>query len=446
MTTQHPYVPATESEEQGMLGAIGVQAFEELITIIPQDLRVKSKLGLKPGLSEIEAATELKQLAAQNNPSAEGICFLGGGIYDHYIPEAVKVIAARSEYYTAYTPYQAEVSQGTLQVMYEFQSLICELSGMEVANASLYDGASAAAEACFLAISATKHTKILLPETLSPNISEVIKTYLRNRDVEFVVVASQDGRIDLDSLADESGEAAAVIVQSPNVLGLVEDWAAIRRALPNEKTLLIAYADPLTLGIQESPGKLGADIYIGEGQSLGIPFSYGGPYLGLMAVKERHMRRLPGRISGRTIDKDGKPGFVMVLRTREQDIRREKATSNICTNQGLMALWATIYLSLLGKKGFQRLARICFNNSQYLGRKISELPGYELPFGFEFLKEFVVRSPVPVKDVVAQAGKSGFVLGRKSWKGEDFLQIAATESRTIAEMDQLVSLLGEIVQ
>jgi glycine dehydrogenase subunit 1 len=446
MTTQHPYIPATEFEEQKMLEAIGVQAFEELVTIIPPDLRVESQLGLGSGLSEVEVSSELQHLAALNNPATAGICFHGGGVYDHYTPEVVKAIAMRSEFYTAYTPYQAEISQGTLQVMYEFQSLICELSGMEVANASMYDGASAAAEACSLAINATQMTRILLPETLNPNIREVIETYLRNRSVEFITIASRNGRVDLDSLMGESEAAAAVVVQSPNVLGLVEDWAAIRRTLISDKTLLVAYADPLVLGIQESPGALGADIYVGEGQSLGIPFSYGGPYLGLMAAKEQYKRRLPGRIAGRTVDKAGKPGFVMVLRTREQDIRREKATSNICTNQGLMALWATTYLSLLGKNGFQHIARICFNNSQYLGRSIAELPGYELPFGFEYLKEFVVRSPVPVNSVVKEAETSGFNLGTLSWQGEDFLQIAVTESRTKDEMDRLVTVLGEIVQ
>jgi glycine dehydrogenase subunit 1 len=230
------------------------------------------------------------------------------------------------------------------------------------------------------------------------------------------------------------------------MLGLVEDWAAIRPALTSDETLMIAYADPLVLGIQESPGALGADIYVGEGQSLGIPFSYGGPYLGLMAAKEQYKRRMPGRIAGRTIDEDGKPGFVMVLRTREQDIRREKATSNICTNQGLMALWATTYLSLLGKSGFQHIARMCFNNSQYLGRSIAELPGYELPFGFEYLKEFVVRSPVPAKNVVGEAETNGFLLGILSWQGEEFLQIAVTESRTKDEMDRLVTVLEELVQ
>jgi glycine dehydrogenase subunit 1 len=446
MMSQHPYIPATESEEQKMLEAIGVQAFDELIRIIPSDLRVENKLGLSPGLSEVEVSSELQHLAGLNSPAKAGICFCGGGVYDHYTPEVVKAIAMRSEFYTAYTPYQAEVSQGTLQVMYEFQSLICELSGMEVANASLYDGASAAAEACSLAINATQMTRILLPETLNPSIREVIETYLRNRSVEFVTVASRNGRIDLDILMEKSEAAAAVVVQSPNMLGLVEDWAAIRPALTSDETLMIAYADPLVLGIQESPGALGADIYVGEGQSLGIPFSYGGPYLGLMAAKEQYKRRMPGRIAGRTIDEDGKPGFVMVLRTREQDIRREKATSNICTNQGLMALWATTYLSLLGKSGFQHIARMCFNNSQYLGRSIAELPGYELPFGFEYLKEFVVRSPVPAKNVVGEAETNGFLLGILSWQGEEFLQIAVTESRTKDEMDRLVTVLEELVQ
>jgi len=398
-------------------------------------------------------AAELNRLGGMNRPAGAGICFLGGGAYDHYTPEAVKAIAGRSEFYTAYTPYQAEVSQGTLQVMYEFQSLVCELSGLDVANASLYDGASAAAEACSLALSATGREKILLPETLCPRTRAVIETYLQNRSAEVMPVASRDGRIDLDDLAAGSAEAAGVVIQSPNVLGLLEDWAAARRALANDdasssnsgQALLVAAADPLTLGLQESPGAAGADLYVGEGQTLGIPLSYGGPYLGLMAARERYIRRLPGRIAGRTVDRQGRPGFVMVLRTREQDIRREKATSNICTNQGLMALWATVYLSLLGREGLQQLARLCFDKSQYLGRAIAGLPGFELPFGFGYVKEFVVRTPMPARDLCIEAEKEGVFLGAGTWQGEDLLRLAVTEKRTRAEMDRLVDFLGRAV-
>lgn len=445
MTQPHPYIPATEAEEQEMLKAIGVRSFEELIKIIPPELRVNGELGLGSGLSEMEVSAELDRLGGMNRPAAVGICFLGGGAYDHYTPEAVKAIAGRSEFYTAYTPYQAEVSQGTLQVMYEFQSLVCELSGLDVANASLYDGASAAAEACSLALSATGREKILLPETLCPRTRAVIETYLQNRSAEVVPVASRDGRIDLDDLASGSAEAAGVVIQSPNVLGLLEDWAAARKALVSDETLLIAAADPLTLGLQESPGAAGAELYVGEGQTLGIPLSYGGPYLGLMAARERYIRRLPGRIAGRTVDRQGRPGFVMVLRTREQDIRREKATSNICTNQGLMALWATVYLSLLGREGLQQLARLCFDKSQYLGRAIAELPGFELPLGFGYVKEFVVRTPIPARDLCIEAEKEGFFLGAVAWQGEELLQLAVTEKRTRAEMDRLVNFLGRAV-
>ena len=442
MTQPHPYIPATDAEEQEMLEAIGVRSFEELIKIIPPELRVKGELGLGPGHSELEVSAELNRLAGMNRPAAAAICFLGGGAYDHYTPEVVKAIARRSEFYTAYTPYQAEVSQGTLQVMYEFQSLVCELSGLDVANASLYDGASAAAEACSLALGATGHEKILLPETLRLHTRAVIETYLQNRSAEIVSVGSRNGRVDMDDLAAKSAAAAGVVIQSPNVLGLLEDWAAARKTLVTEDTLLIADADPLTLGIQESPGAAGADVYVGEGQSLGIPLSYGGPYLGLMATKEKYIRRLPGRIAGRTVDREGRPGFVMVLRTREQDIRREKATSNICTNQGLMALWATVYLSLLGREGLQQLAGLCFDKSQYLGRAIAGLPGFELPFGFGYVKEFVVRTPIPVWDLRAKAEKEGFFMGVVTWQGEDLLQLAVTEKRTRAEMDRLVDFLG----
>ncbi|UCH64233.1 MAG: aminomethyl-transferring glycine dehydrogenase subunit GcvPA [Fidelibacterota bacterium] len=426
-----------------MLKAIGVQSFEELIKIIPAELRANGELGLDPSLSEMEVSSGFNSLGSMNRPAANGICFLGGGAYDHYTPETAKAIVQRSEFYTAYTPYQAEVSQGTLQVMYEFQSLVCELSGLDVANASLYDGASAAAEACLLALSASDCEKILLPETLCPRTRAVIETYLQNRSAEVVSVASRDGRIDLDNLAAESTEAAGVVIQSPNYLGLLEDWAAARRVLTNNDTLLIAAADPLTLGLLESPGAAGADVYVGEGQTLGIPLSYGGPYLGLMATREKYIRRLPGRIAGRTVDRQGHPGFVMVLRTREQDIRREKATSNICTNQGLMALWATVYLSMLGREGLQRLARLCFDKSQYLGQAIAGLQGFELPFGFGYVKEFVVRTPIPARDLCSRAEKEDLFMGTVAWQGEELLRLAVTEKRTKAEMDHLVDFLGK---
>ncbi len=445
MTQTHPFIPATESEEREMLDAIGVKSFSDLLDIIPPELRFEGNLDLEPGRSEMEVATELERLAAMNHPAAAGVCFLGGGVYDHYTPEAVKAIAGRSEFYTAYTPYQAEVSQGTLQVMYEFQSMVCELSGLDAANASLYDGASAAAEACLMALNITNREKLLLPETLSPRTRAVIETYLRNRSAEIINITSQDGRVDLEDLAAKSADAAGIVVQSPNVLGLLEDWAAIRGSLIDSDTLLIADADPTTLGIQESPGTVGADIYVGEGQSLGLPCSYGGPYLGLLAVRDKYIRQLPGRIAGRTFDCEGNPGFVMVLRTREQDIRREKATSNICTNQALMALWATVYMSLLGRSGLQRLARLCFDKSQYLGRAIAELPGFELPFGFGYVKEFVVRCPIPPRDICVEAEHEDFFLGALTWQDEELLQLAVTEKRTRVEMDSLVAFLRRAV-
>ncbi|MCK4577572.1 MAG: aminomethyl-transferring glycine dehydrogenase subunit GcvPA, partial [Candidatus Marinimicrobia bacterium] len=287
--TQHPYIPATDQEEQEMLQAMGLESFEDLVAVIPDKLRQKEGIGLSASKSELEVATELSRLAALNRPATSGVCFLGGGAYDHYTPEAVKAIAMRSEFYTAYTPYQAEVSQGTLQVMYEFQTMISEISGLEVANASLYDGASAAAEACSMALGVTRRSKILIPETVHPDIQAVIATYLQNRDAQLAPVKSVEGRLDPDDLAANAAEAASVLVQSPNMLGLVEDWAAARKAIVDDKTLLIAYADPLTLGLLESPGVAGADIYVGEGQSLGIPLSFGGPYLGLMATKKEYM-------------------------------------------------------------------------------------------------------------------------------------------------------------
>lgn len=310
-----------------------------------------------------------------------------------------------------------------------------------------------------MALAVTGREKILLPETVHPHTRAVIQTYLQHRDAEIVPVASLNGRVDLGDLAAKSPGAAGVVVQSPNVLGLVEDWAAVHQVLAEDAPstgpgrgsgegsrppLLIASADPLTLGLLESPGVCGADIYVGEGQTLGLPLSNGGPYLGLMATQTQYIRRLPGRIVGRTVDQEGAPGFVMVLRTREQDIRREKATSNICTNQGLLALWATLYLSLLGKGGLGQLARLCFDKSQYLGRAIAQLPGYELPFGSGYVKEFVVRTPQPANDIRTQAEQEGLVLGIINWQGEDLLQLAVTEKRTQAEMDSVVAFLGRV--
>ncbi len=442
MTRQHPYIPATEAEEEAMLATIGVTSFEELIHIIPADLRLRADLDLPPSKSEVELVAELSRLAERNRPAGARTSFLGGGVYDHYPPEAVPAIAMRSEFYTAYTPYQAEVSQGTLQVMYEFQTMICEISGLEVANASLYDGASAAAEACSMALGITGRQRILLPETVTAATREVVATHLQNRDAELITIASRDGRVDLADLKAQSAEAAAVVVQAPNCLGRVEGLAAVGQDLAADHTCVIAAGDAPPLGLLESPGLAGADIYVGEGQSLGIPMSFGGPYLGLMSAKSKYVRRMPGRIVGRTTDQKGRPGFVMVLRTREQDIRREKATSNICTNQGLLALWATVYLSLLGRDGLTRLARLCFDRSQYLGRAIDALPGYTLPFGFGYVKELVVRPPVPAGELLSSAAKEGFLLGTVEWQGERFLQMAVTEKRTRADMDRLVAFLA----
>ena len=308
-----------------------------------------------------------------------------------------------------------------------------------------------------MALAITGREKILLPETVHPHTRAVIQTYLQHRDAEIIPVASLNGRVDLGDLSAKAPGAAGVVVQSPNVLGLVEDWAAVREVLTDGtlstgsgrdsaqgSALLIASADPLTLGLLESPGGCGADIYVGEGQTLGLPLSYGGPYLGLMATRIRYIRRLPGRIVGRTVDQAGEPGFVMVLRTREQDIRREKATSNICTNQGLLALWATVYLSLLGKGGLDQLARLCFDKSQYLGRAIAQLPGYELPFGSGYVKEFVVRTPQPANEIRAQAEQAGLFMGVLNWQGEDLLQLAVTEKRTQTELDAVIAFLGRV--
>lgn len=438
------YFFSTPEQEREMLQAIGVDSFEELIQIVPDELRVKGELGLDAPVSELELQQEAEALSNANRPSCINTCFLGGGAYDHFIPQVVDFITSRSEFYTAYTPYQAEVSQGTLQAMYEFQTMICQLSGMDVANASLYDGGSAVAEACSLALSAARKKKILISETVNPRYREIAATYLQNREAELVVIPHTDGMTDLNALEKHLPDAACAVIQSPNYFGLVEDWSAVRGIIPDKaKTLLVAVSDPTTLQLLESPGKSGADIYVGEGQVLGNTMSYGGPYLGLMAVKSKLVRKMPGRIIGRTEDRQGRQGFVLTLQTREQHIRRENATSNICTNQGLMALRATVYLALMGRTQLRKLAELCFHKTQYALSRIAELENYHLPYGNRCLKEFVVEVPGSAKKLVQQAEREGIFFSTVSTDASDRqILIAVTEKRSKSDIHTLTDFLA----
>ena len=431
-----PYIPITDSQEREMLEFLGFKNYDELLKIIPESLRIRESLGLKEGMSEFEIENDIKSILNMNNPASEGLCFLGGGVYDHYVPKIVDFLSSRSEFYTAYTPYQSEVSQGTLQYLFEFQSMICELSGMDVANASLYDGASALAEACSLAINTTRKHKLAISSCVNPRYLEVVKTYLQNRGVEIDLISSTNGVTNNANLQTYSENYAAIVIQSPNFYGLLENIGQFKL----DNVLLISVNDPISLSAMEPPRNLGADIYVGEGQVLGNYMSYGGPYLGLFATTNKYMRKLPGRVVGKTLDKEGKEGFTLTLQTREQHIRRESATSNICTNQGLLALRATIYMAIVGSK-MPELAHICYNKSHYAADLIDSLNGFSIPYGRQFIKEFLVDTPVLAEDIVTDAVEENIFISSVDKDGKVYLQISITEKRTKAEIEKLVKFL-----
>jgi glycine dehydrogenase subunit 1 len=433
------YIPSNKKDEDEILKELQLQSFEELITIIPKNLRIKDNiLGLESGISEVELDQYISQMKKLNLSNT--ICFSGGGVYDHYVPKIIDFIASRSEFNTAYTPYQPEVSQGTLQYIYEFQSMICELSGLDIANASLYDGGSALAEACSLSIAHTRNKKILISDNVNPNYLEVTKTYLKYRDAEIIVIPSTDGLTDFDKIKEiDLNEVACIAIQSPNYLGYIEDWTRCVDLTKDFKTLVIAVGDPSTLSILESPGALGCDIYVGEGQSLGNYLSYGGPNLGLFAIKDSLKRKLPGRVVGMTTDSNNKKGFVLTLQTREQHIRRSKATSNICTNQGLVALRSVIYMSLLGKEGLPNLSKICFDKAHYAAENIKKIDGFNLyKSKNNFIKEFTVQTKFSAKNIKKDAEKSGYLI---DCIGNDLIRLSFTEKRTKEEIDSLLNFL-----
>lgn len=443
------YIPNTAEVEKELLQAIGVRRFEDLLVNIPENFLKKCQINLPFPLSELEITKYMENLASTNRHSGNIVSFLGGGAYDHFIPAVVDFLISRSEFYTAYTPYQPEVSQGTLQSIYEYQSLICQLTNMEVANASLYDGATALAEAAIMSVNTTGRNKILISPLINPFVIDVLRTYLSNRAIEIELLPESSGLSDFTNLADNlDDKIAALLVQSPNFLGNIENLNGISKILEDNKSLLVVSVNPISLSILKSPGELGAHIAVAEGQPLGIHQSFGGPYLGVIASKKSLIRKMPGRIVGETVDVDGKRGYVLVLQTREQHIRRERATSNICTNQGLMALAATIYLSLMGKNGLNRVATLCLNNSHYLCERITALQGFDLAYdNTPFFKEFVVKTPVPAKKIIDAGVKenifSGIDLGGYRTEWEKSLLIAVTEKRTCQEMDDFVKFLSK---
>lgn len=436
------YIPNSPSEQEEMLKKIGVKNFEELIKSIPEEVRVKGNLKIPDGISEYEAIKEIREIAKNNLSTDDIISFLGGGSYDHYIPSVISSIITRSEFITAYTPYQAEVSQGTLQAIYEYQTMICKITGMDVANASMYDGGSAAAEASLLAASHKNRKQIVVCEPFNPNYIEVIKTICNGTEIETLVIPHKNGLIDIEKLKSTiSDKTAGVLVQYPNYFGYIDEVDEISEIVKGNNSLFIVSVDPISLGVLQPPAEFGADIVIGEGQPLGIPQNFGGPYLGIFAVKQELIRKIPGRLSGMTVDKNGERGFVLTLQTREQQIRREKATSNICTNQGLMMLASTIYMALMGKQGLKEVAELCIQKSHYLADEISKLEKFSLMYNNPFFKEFLIKTPISSKLIVDKLIEKNVFAGIPI--DDNSLLVAVTEKRTKKEMDYFVSLLKE---
>lgn len=439
------FIPHTDADKQEMLKKIGVSSVEELFKIIPEEVRLKRDLNLPEKLSEYEVVKLIDSFAKANKSAADHVCFMGGGAYDHFIPSIVGSIMDRPEFKTAYTPYQAEVSQGTLQAMYEYQSMICALTGMDVANASMYDGGTALAEACLLANAHNRKTQMVFAGSVNPHFKFVAESECAGRQFTFDATIAEDGTCDLAKLAEiVTDKTSAVIVQHPNSYGNLEQVAEIEKIAHKAGALFVAVVDPISLGILEAPGSYNVDIVVAEGQSLGIPLSFGGPYLGVFAVKNELLRKIPGRICGVTEDTEGKRGFVLTLQTREQQIKREKATSNICSNQGLYMLAATVYMATMGKQGIKEVAELCLSKSHYLASEIKKLNGFEILNDKPFFKEFLVKTPVPAKEIVEAAMHEGILAGVDTARFPECKQgllIAVTEKRTKEEMDKLVSIL-----
>lgn len=440
------YISNTGDDQKKMLEKIGVKTIEELFAPIPDDLRLKKPLNI-PVLSEMELLAEIETISQKNAPNLT--CFAGGGVYDHFIPSALEAVLSRPEFMTAYTPYQAEVAQGTLQVIYEFQTHICRLTGLDAANASMYDGASAAAEAMILAMNVTRRKKVVVSETVNPLWREVIQTYLSGRQVDLVMIPMKDGKTDFNALADVIDEnTAALLLSQPNFFGLLEDIENGVELIHKVGGKLILGIDPIAQALLKTPAEYDIDIVVGEGQPLGIPMSFGGPLVGFFAAKKELIRYMPGRIASRTTDVDGKEGFVLTLQTREQHIRREKATSNICTNQALCATAATIYISLLGKTGLKQVALLSAEKAQSAFDKICAIDGFEPCFDGPFVREFAIKTPIPAKQVINEMTKCGILPGIDAGRWfnglDNCLIIAATEKRTAVEIDNLADRLKEL--
>ncbi|PJA27161.1 MAG: aminomethyl-transferring glycine dehydrogenase [candidate division Zixibacteria bacterium CG_4_9_14_3_um_filter_46_8] len=442
------YIPNTDAQRHEMLKAAGVQNFDELFErAVPRKLWDNTEFKMPPPLSELEVSVLLNELSSKNICTSEIISFIGAGVYNHYMPAAVNALLFRSEFYTAYTPYQAEVAQGTLQSIFEYQTMVSEILGMEVSNASMYDGATACAEAALIASAHTGRNKILVPRTLHPNYAAVTSTYLSGLPIAVDTLPASDGLIDIESamkMIDD--KTAAVLIQQPNFLGLLEDVEPIIESAHKAGALAVMVVDPITLGVLKSPGEYGADIAVAEGQPFGIPQAFGGPLLGMMAVNKNLVRRLPGRLVGKTIDSRGNEGFCLTLQTREQHIRRNKATSNICTNQALCALAATIYLSLLGPGGLKHLGELALENSHYAYDKAVNIKGFSSKFDSPFFREFVVETSVKPSKLIEKALLKGILPGVDlsvfDIGLDNCLMLAFTEMTGKTQIDKLVQVLS----
>jgi glycine dehydrogenase subunit 1 len=443
------YIPNTEEDQKEMLKAIGVESIEDLFDSIPQNLRLKTDLNLPSLLSEMELVNELKGLSEKNAHLDEYVSFLGAGSYDHFVPSLVDHLSSRPEFYTSYTPYQAEASQGMLQTTYEYQSLICKLFQMDVCNASLYEGATALVEAAVLAHNVNHRKKVLVAKSVHPEYRQVLTTYIKKTlGLSIIEIDYENGVTDLIKLEERiSKDTCCVVIQNPNFFGCLEKVNEIEEITHQAGSLYLVCVDPISLGILIPPGDYNADIAVAEGQVLGGKLNFGGPYLGIFTSKAEFLRKMPGRIVGETTDKKGRRGFVLTLQTREQHIRRERATSNICTNQALNALKAAIYLSTLGEEGLAKVAHLCLQKSHYAARRICQIPGFELAFTSPFFKEFAVRCSISPRKINKLLWDNkvlgGFDLGKFYPELENSLLFSVTEKRTREEIDKLTLFLED---
>lgn len=438
----YKYFPHTEADIEQMLQRIGVSSLDDLYAEIPESVVWKKEYNLPSSMSELEIRNYFSELGKKNTSLT---LFVGAGAYDHYAPSVIGQLISRSEFLTAYTPYQPEISQGTLQYIFEFQSMISELTGLECTNASMYDGPTATAEAMFMAVaSAKKKNKVLISETVNPNIMQVVQTYAKYREVVLETIAEKEGctdKADMESKL-QVGDVAGVIVASPNKYGIIEDFTGFAESIHAVKALFILNADPSTLAVLKSPAEWGADIACGDGQTLGMPLNFGGPYVGYLSSTKELVRKLPGRIVGATTDVDGKRAFVLTLQAREQHIRREKANSNICSNQSLMALYVTVYMALMGKQGLREVNELSYSGAHYLYEQLLATGKFTPLFDKPFLKEFAVRTSLSPKRLQEKWMENGIFAGIEIEK--DVLLFSVTEKRTKEEIDKLVALIKEV--